>query len=61
MVSLRLLSTGAAKDVSGVLRITRGAEADDEGTEGDVIEEKEVLYWIAVDGNVKVFERGTGA
>ena len=60
-MSLRLLSTGAAKDVSGVMLITRGAEADEQDTSETVVEEKELLYWIAGDGNVKVFERGTVA
>ena len=61
VMSLRLLSTGAAKDVSGVLRITIGPEADGESTIETQVEEKEVLYWIGGDGNVKVFEKGTEA
>ena len=55
IISVRGLDTGAAKDVSGVLRISKGAgeSADD----GDV-EERECLYHLGSDGGVKVFERG---
>ena len=60
VLSLRLLSTGIAKDVSGVLRITRGPEAKDlEAADGEIAE-KEFLYFVAGDGSVKVFERGAG-
>lgn len=53
VLSLRLLDTGTAKDVSGVVRITRG------GAESDrLIEEKEYLYHVGGDGGVRVFERG---
>ena len=55
-MSVRGLDTGVAKDVSGVLRISRGAgeSADD----GDV-EERECLYYVGSDGGVEVFERGS--
>ena len=70
-ISLRLLGTGTARDVSGVLRVTRGAdgggerEGEGEG-EGDgvekedeeEVEEKEFLYFVGGDGGVRVFERG---
>ena len=52
IMGLRGLDTGVARDVSGVLRITRGGE------DGDEVEEKEVLYFVGGDGSVKVFERG---
>lgn len=58
--ALRMLDTGTAKDVSGVVRITRGGGAVDdagEGTEDD--EGKEYLYHVTGDGGVRVFERGT--
>ncbi|KAH6630143.1 hypothetical protein B0J18DRAFT_407439 [Chaetomium sp. MPI-SDFR-AT-0129] len=49
VLSLRLLDTGAAKDVSGVIRITHtGASAEDH----------EYLYHVGGDGGVRVFERG---
>jgi elongator complex protein 6 len=49
VISLRLLDTGAAKDVSGVIRIThRGARTKDH----------EYLYHVGGDGGVRVFERG---
>ncbi|ROW16339.1 hypothetical protein VPNG_02684 [Cytospora leucostoma] len=53
VLSLRLLDTGTAKDVSGVVRITRGGGALDRA-----IEEHEYLYNVGGDGGVKVFERG---
>ncbi|KAE9370629.1 hypothetical protein N431DRAFT_559749 [Stipitochalara longipes BDJ] len=59
VLSLRLLDTGTARDVSGVLRIT---VKDSIGQIGpDIqrrIEEKELLYFVGGDGGVKVFERG---
>jgi elongator complex protein 6 len=56
VMQLRTLETGAAKDVSGVLRISRGGgwSAGDE----ESLEEKEVLYFIQRDGGVSVFGRG---
>lgn len=53
VVSLRLLDTGTAKDVSGVIRITGGG--DDSSTP---VEEAEYLYHVGGDGGVRVFERG---
>lgn len=66
MLSLRLLDTGFAADVSGVLRITRGDNNDEEddstvdSSEEKAMDEKEVLYYIGGDGSVRVFERGSG-
>src|SRR5277367_694247 len=55
-MSLRLLDTGTARDVSGVIRIGVG---DAESPKGDAqIDAKELLYFVGGDGNVKVFERG---
>lgn len=53
VLSLRLLDTGTAKDVSGVVRITRGG-----GEPVRAVEEKEYLYHVLGDGGVRVFERG---
>lgn len=55
VLQLRNLETGAARDVSGVLRISRGGgwSAGEDG-----LEEKEVLYFIQRDGGVRVFGRG---
>jgi elongator complex protein 6 len=53
LISLRLLDTGTARDVSGVLRVTPGG-----GATGLVQEEKELLYFVGADGGVRVFERG---
>ncbi|KAK6216407.1 E2-like enzyme [Pestalotiopsis sp. IQ-011] len=53
LITLRLLDTGTAKDVSGVLRVTPGGDAV-----GFVSEERELLYFVGSDGGVRVFERG---
>jgi elongator complex protein 6 len=62
-MSVRELATGAARDVSGVLRITRGGSANsDRGGDLDSdkdSEELEALYLVNRDGTVKVFERGS--
>ena len=55
IMSVRELDTGAAKDVSGVLRINK--EARESATDGHV-EEREYLYYVGSDGGVKVFDRG---
>lgn len=55
IISLRMLDTGAARDVSGVLRVTPGGGIDDSM---EVVEERELLYFVAGDGGVRVFERG---
>ena len=53
IISTRELDTGAAKDVSGVLRIGRGgAESAEE------IQPAEMLYFVGNDGGVRVFEPG---
>ncbi|KAJ9283938.1 hypothetical protein DTO021C3_8473 [Paecilomyces variotii] len=57
VMQLRNLDTGAAKDVSGVLRISKGGGPDQETGEG-AWEEKEVLYFVQRDGGVRVFGRG---
>ncbi|KAK2764677.1 hypothetical protein CKAH01_04842 [Colletotrichum kahawae] len=54
VVGLRLLDTGTARDVSGVLRVTAGGDGDGERT----FEEAELLYFVGGDGSVKVFGRG---
>ncbi|KAG0650514.1 hypothetical protein D0Z07_3287 [Hyphodiscus hymeniophilus] len=58
-MSLRLLDSGTARDVSGVVRITVGDHAA-EDVQGlhKRIEERELLYFVGGDGGVKVFERG---
>lgn len=54
-MQLRTLETGAARDVSGVLRISRGGGWS---VTEDSLEEQELLYYIQRDGGVKVFGRG---
>ncbi|KAJ3477996.1 hypothetical protein NLG97_g8694 [Lecanicillium saksenae] len=53
VVSLRRLDTGAAADVSGVLRV-----ATSRGNGGGADEGEELLYHVSGDGSVRVFERG---
>lgn len=56
VMSTRLLDTGSARDVSGVLRITAGGSGGGDGeAEPD---ERELLYYLGGDGSAKVFERG---
>ena len=54
IISVRGLDTGVAKDVSGVVRISKGGELADQGD----AEVKECLYYVSSDGGVNVFERG---
>lgn len=69
VLGVRVLDTGVARDVSGVLRVTVNREswADiatvGEGDEGGAVQApeelgSEVLYKVNGDGSVKVFERG---
>ncbi|EPE24472.1 hypothetical protein GLAREA_08324 [Glarea lozoyensis ATCC 20868] len=57
-ISLRLLDSGTARDVSGVIRITRGDVGFSKQDAAGKIEERELLYFVGGDGSVKVFERG---
>ena len=60
VMETRALDTGTAKDVTGVLRITRGPATNTNAeTEMGKFMEKEVLYYVGGDGGVRVFERGT--
>ncbi|KAK5679354.1 hypothetical protein LTS10_008169 [Elasticomyces elasticus] len=62
VMSVHELDTGAAKDISGVLRVTRGGAAYDEDDEdNDEVKEMEALYLVQKDGNAKVFERGSSS
>ncbi|KAM3494155.1 hypothetical protein MY3957_002607 [Beauveria namnaoensis] len=58
IVSLRRLDTGAAADVSGVLRVVVGPAATAAASYGDGDGGEELLYHVAGDGSVRVFERG---
>ena len=61
VIGVRELETGAARDVSGVLRVTRGGDAGDGDGDKDSEEVKgmEALFLVGRDGGVKVFERGS--
>jgi elongator complex protein 6 len=50
VMSVRELGTGAARDVSGVLRVTKGGKVD------EAIKEWEGLYLVGRDGGVKIVE-----
>jgi elongator complex protein 6 len=50
VLSVRELGTGAARDVSGVLRVTEGGKSEDE------VKEWEGLYLVGRDGGVKIVE-----
>lgn len=57
VLSVRGLDTGVARDVSGVLRVSRGSgNLEQEGEEK--VEERECLYFVGGDGVVRVSERG---
>jgi elongator complex protein 6 len=59
VISLRGLDTGSARDVSGVLRISRMGDVGGDGeVKGGEEEGRELLYYVGGDGSVKVFERG---
>jgi len=60
VLSCRMLETGWAEDVSGVVRVTRGgcADGDDEEYRGDEVREGEWLYHVGGDASVKVWGRG---
>ena len=60
VLQLRNLETGAASDVSGVLRISKGGGADawEDGHGQSELEEKDVLYFVQRDGGVRIFGRG---
>lgn len=59
VMGVRELETGAARDVSGVLRVTRGGDAVGCDGEEDEVREMEALFLVGRDGGVKVFERGS--
>ncbi|KAL9610416.1 MAG: hypothetical protein Q9167_004871 [Letrouitia subvulpina] len=60
VMSVRDLDTGVARDVSGVLHVCQGpaARGEEEEAEGgrEHVEGKEVLYYVARDGGVKILE-----
>ncbi|KAF7196790.1 hypothetical protein HII31_01708 [Pseudocercospora fuligena] len=59
VLSVRELDTGAAKDISGVLRVTKGGESYDLDEDERDTKEAELLYLVQRDGNAKVFSRGS--
>ncbi len=65
VLQLRGLDTGAARDVSGVLRVSSGGgdaevgRVEGGGGEGEVsAEEGEWLYLVKGDGSVRTWTRG---
>lgn len=55
-MGVKELGTGAAKDVSGVLRVTRGGGGGFDDREGEEVREMERLYLVGRDGGVKMVE-----
>ncbi|OAL05806.1 hypothetical protein IQ06DRAFT_373188 [Phaeosphaeriaceae sp. SRC1lsM3a] len=66
IIGVRVLDTGVARDVSGVVRVTAqrvgwaGLGLEDDGDEREDGKGREFLYQVKGDGGVKVFERGAG-
>jgi elongator complex protein 6 len=66
ILSCRVLDTGYAKDVSGVLRVTENSTGlnlemqPSNGTDSEEKQGRELLYLVKGDGSVKIFERGAG-
>lgn len=58
VAQLRSLGTGAAKDISGVLRVSTGGGYDDAEEQDAGFEEGEWLYQVKGDGSVRVWGRG---
>jgi elongator complex protein 6 len=63
LMQLRPLDTGVAKDVSGILRVTRGPMMEEDEEEEKEVggmrwKEMEVLYHVRGDGVVRLWERG---
>ncbi|KAH7126904.1 hypothetical protein B0J11DRAFT_485737 [Dendryphion nanum] len=59
VLACRVLDTGVARDVSGVVRITGGRDGNGEEEE-ERGRGREFLYRVGGDGGVRVFERGAG-
>ena len=65
-MSVRALDTGVARDISGVIRIVKASgwpKADkhvqaSQTSPAEAVEEREMLYFIAGDGGIRVWERG---
>jgi elongator complex protein 6 len=68
ILGVRILDTGVARDVSGVIRVTEqrkqwfnfGFDIEENKDSDDSGRGKEFLYQVKSDGSVKVFERGAG-
>ena len=58
VVQLRSLGTGAAKDISGVLRVSAGGAHDESKDDDAAFEEAEWLYQVRGDGSVRIWGRG---
>lgn len=57
-MGVRLLDSGTARDISGVVRITARDSATENEEAFKKAEGRELLYFVGGDGGVKVFERG---
>lgn len=58
IMQLRGLNTGTAKDVTGVLRISKGGAYEEEENAKTELEDGECLYQVKGDGSVRIWLRG---
>jgi hypothetical protein len=58
VVQLRSLGTGAARDITGVLRVSAGGAYDESNDDDVAFEDAEWLYQVRGDGSVRIWGRG---
>ena len=58
VMQLRALGTGSAKDVTGVLRISKGGDYEAMRDQKADLDETEWLYQVKGDGSARVWSRG---
>ena len=58
VMQLRNLNTGSARDITGVLRISRGGAHDGNKDDHAMLDEAEWLYQVKGDGSARVWCRG---
>ena len=57
-MQLRALDTGTAKDITGVLRMSKGGSYDEHSEANATLEDIEWLYQLKGDGSARVWSRG---
>ena len=58
VLQLRGLDTGSARDITGVLRVSKGGEHEARKDQEALLDETEWLYQVKGDGSVRVWSRG---